>query len=113
MIAYSKSSIESDHTDWKPIDAVYTKFRSHSGAFRPSDERAGPSQFLGSFSADVFLSNDRKNLIFVVSDSKSFHSLLEHLTHYFDRERSPLERRRFSNTYQKYIWYEKINSNLF
>jgi RHS repeat-associated protein len=90
---------------------LYSNFSGYRGGFRPQYERAGPSQFIGSFSGDVFLSWDNKSLLFVITDSKSVYSLLYHVTGRLNRERDPNKRTPYGNTYQKYIWVEPINLN--
>jgi len=89
---------------------VYTEFKSHQGSFMPWEERGGASQFVGSFSADVFLSEDKKNLIFVISDQKTKESLYLHLPFISNKEREEgVEGNQEANTFQKYIWKEDMN----
>lgn len=87
---------------------LYTGFSGQDGGFRPNDERGGPSQFIGSFSGDVLLSNDGKSLVFVITDSKSVYSLALHASESLNRVRDSNKRTSFGNTYQKYIWSERI-----
>ena len=80
------------------------------GSFRPSDETGnGVMQFIGSYSVDAFLSYDNKTIIYVVTDSKSMYSLILHTTHLLDYERTK-QGDAYSNTYQKYIWFETFNT---
>jgi RHS repeat-associated protein len=83
---------------------VYTKFKSHSGTMLPWEEGMNSSQFIGTFSADIFYDNNTGNLIFVVSDSKSKSSKWYHLASNIKRNKK--ERTPEGNTYQKYIWTE-------
>lgn len=103
----------SKKVEQKPKGAIYTRFRSHGGLFLPWNESGFTSQFIGTFSADVFLSQDSDHLIFVVNDSKSKTSLFFHIPFIKNRERDPKNKTSFGNTYQKYIWYEKLDTSKF
>ena len=86
----------------------YTEFDSDfgiPGAIKAGDN--GTYQFVGTFSSDVFVSDDGQSLIFVISDSKSLQSLLYRLGG-VSHERT--EAASYGNTYQKYIWSEPIDS---
>jgi RHS repeat-associated protein len=88
--------------------ALYTNFSAYSGSFKPWNESvSSPMQFIGTFSGDVFLSYDKKTLIFVMTDSKSRTSL--YLRILGDIPRKEGVRIKESNTYQKYIWTEPYN----
>ncbi|HNI54737.1 MAG TPA: RHS repeat-associated core domain-containing protein [Chitinophagales bacterium] len=89
--------------------ALVTDFDPY-GSFYPWDEIGnGVMQFIGSCSVDAFLSYDNKTIIYVVTDSKSLYSLILHSTNRLDYERTK-QGDAYSNTYQKYIWFETFNS---
>ncbi len=79
----------------------------YGGQFKPTMERGGPSQFIGSFSGDILLSYDGTSLVFVITDSKSVSSLFYHITDLFNNDRIGASDS-FGNTYQKYIWNEPV-----
>ena len=92
----------------------YTSFSAYGGSFLPwKDNIAVAPQFIGTFSGDVFVSNDGKSLVFVISDSKSATSLFLRLANDHDRVyywNSDNHQNYFANTYQKYVWTEPINA---
>jgi LysM repeat protein len=93
----------------------YTGFAAYGGTFLPwKDNFAAAPQFIGTFSGDVFVSNDGKSLVFVISDSKSATSLFLRMVSNHDRTyewNSDNTQNYFANTYQKYVWTEPINVN--
>lgn len=94
----------------KNNQAIYTRFAGYGGSFKPWNEGSNCMQFIGTFSADVFLSYDGKSLLFVVTDTKSKESLFYRMSDNTDRKKG--EQTRYGTTYQKYIWREPFNPNL-
>jgi RHS repeat-associated protein len=95
----------------------YQNFAAYGGTFLPwKDNFSSAPQFIGTFSGDVFVSNDGKSLVFVISDSKSATSLFLRMVDDHDRVyywNSDNSQNYFANTYQKYVWTEPININWF
>ena len=87
-------------------NASYTSFDSDFGAYGYLfDTHNWTVQMVGTFKGDIFLSEDGKNLIFVITDSKSMTSFFIHML--------PSHERSFfsvgGKNYQKYIWTEPID----
>ena len=93
--------------------ASYTKFAGKFGL--QGIVNAGTNityQFVGTFSGDVRVSEDGKNLIFVISDSKSQKSLFYRLGSEPDRTQGG-GIQYLRNNFQKYVWMESIDPNFF
>jgi RHS repeat-associated protein len=91
---------------------LYTGFVPYGGTFLPWDENGDVFQFIGTFSADVRLSADGTFLIFFISDSKSEQSLTPgaRLLGVDPNKERRYNGQRKSNTYQKYIFKERIKN---
>lgn len=65
-------------------------------------------QFIGSYTFDSYTSNDKKHLLNIVYDTKSFRSLFYHIigTEYLNHSRESIVKP-FSTTFQFYIWKSK------
>ncbi|MBS1634128.1 MAG: hypothetical protein JST10_16315, partial [Bacteroidetes bacterium] len=111
--------IYSSHNGELKAGDSYTNFRPYKGRFLPwKDNPASAPQFVGTFSGDVYVSNDGKSLVFVISDSKSITSLFYRIASDHDRVTIPWNYEPsifddclncMGNTYQKYIWTEPID----
>jgi hypothetical protein len=101
----------------------FTNFAPYNKRFLPwKDNLSSAPQFIGTFSGDVFVSEDGKSLVFVISDSKSTTSLFYRAAQEHDRVPEPwnYDPSIFDdclnckgNTYQKYTWTEPINYEWF
>lgn len=88
-------------------DQSYTKF---SNAFDPFESGFNfIAQFIGNFTGDVFVSEDGKSLIFVITDNKDNRSEFYHMASSYDRVDGQITPG--GNTWQKYIWTEPYNVN--
>lgn len=67
-------------------------------------------QFVGNYRIDIYTSKDSKNLLFILSDSKSMTSALYHLP-FKNIERDKNSITPGGTTYQNYIWTEPVNFN--
>jgi len=91
-----------------PANGSYTNFAAYGGTFLPwYDNFSVAPQFIGTFSGDVFVSEDGKRLVFVISDSKSATSFFYRLADDHDRKWNDPDK--YANTYQKYVWEEPID----
>ena len=79
---------------WGPLDALSTTSIA--------------KQFVGSYTFDSYISNDKKHLLNIIYDTKNFRSLFYHIpgTGYLNHSRRSIVKP-LANTYQFYIWKSK------